>query len=170
MMTDKEFSERIEATTETLYRMSYSQLPQKCDRDDTIQETILKAWSKRASLKDERLLQTWLVRILLNECHNIQRKRKRETLCDKMPERAAPPNSDAELHDALFRIGDELRLPIVLHYMEGFSVAEIAGILRLPQSTVKWRMSKARKELAAVLGDETTTKKEVHKPCLKQDI
>lgn len=165
-MTDEEFSRRIETMIETLHRVSYAKLPQKCDRDDAIQEAVIKAWNNRKRLKDGRLFQTWLIRILFNECNNIYRKRKREVLCGEMPQRSAPPNADADLHDALFRLDDTLRLPIVLHYMEGFSVNEIADMLRLPQSTVKWRLSKAKKELKAMLGDETTEKKEENRLCL----
>jgi len=169
-MTDEEFMEQIEAITETLYRVSYSKLSQKCDRDDAIQETIIKAWTKRHALKDIRLLKAWMVRILINECNNIYRKRKRETLYGEMPERIAPPDGDSELHDALFRLDETLRMPVVMHYMEGFSVREIAEICGLPTTTVKWRMLKARKELARMLGGEKGDYdyKEGYKPCLKE--
>ncbi|MCL1807522.1 MAG: hypothetical protein FWG31_07465 [Oscillospiraceae bacterium] len=73
-------------------------------------------------------MQTWVVRILLNECRNIQRKRKREIPTETMPQRAAPP--DAELHDALFRLDEKLRLPIILHYIEGFSTGEYECLIK----------------------------------------
>lgn len=66
---------------------------------------------------------------------------------DVMPERVAPPDVDYELHDALFRLNEKYRLPIVLHYVEGFSIKEISQILRLPQGTVKSRMMRGRQEL-----------------------
>jgi RNA polymerase sigma-70 factor (ECF subfamily) len=70
------------------------------------------------------------------------------------PRRAAPPDADAELHDALFRLDESLRLPIVLHYVEGFTISEIAGILRWPQGTVKSRMLRGRRELKRILSGE----------------
>jgi len=169
-MTSKELSEQLEMLTETLYRVSYSQLSQKCDRDDAIQETLLKVWSKRHTLKDIQLLQAYTVRILINECHNIHRKRKRETLFDEMPQRISPPDEHADVHDALFLLDEALRLPIVLHYMEGFKLQEIAEILSLPLTTVKWRMAKARKELARILGDDADdyNYEEGYKLCLKE--
>ena len=45
-MTSNEFSNRIVTIMQTLYRVSYSQLSQKCDRDDAVQECLLKAWCK----------------------------------------------------------------------------------------------------------------------------
>jgi len=150
-MTDEEFSEAIIAMTDALYRVCYSQLPQGCDREDAIQESLSKAWKKRHSLRDERYLQTWIVRILLNVCHDIRKKRELEHPADELPERNAPDDADFELHQALFALDKTLRLPVVLHYVEGFSIREVARILRCPQGTVKSRMSRGRQELRKML-------------------
>jgi RNA polymerase sigma-70 factor (ECF subfamily) len=153
-MTSDEFSTRIVAMMQTLYRVTYMQLPQSCDRDEAVQQCLYKAWKKRHQLKDDRFMQTWVIRILINECHNIQRKRGRELPLDELPERAAPAGADYELHDALFCLDESLRLPIVLYYVEGYSVGEIAKILRWPQGTVKSRMRRGRQELKKTLYGE----------------
>jgi len=144
---------------QTLYRVSYSQLSQSCDRDDAVQECLYKVWKKRHQLKDERYMQTWVIRILINECHNIRKKRSRELQLDDLPERAAPMDADHELHDALINMDETLRLPILLHYIEGYSIKEIAQILHLPQGTVKSRMQRGRQIL------KTMTDWEVQIPC-----
>ncbi len=156
-MTSEEFSEQIVNMMQTLYRVSYSQLSQSCDRDEAVQECLLKAWQKRGQLKQPRYMQTWVVRILINECRNIQRKRWREVPLDEMPERIAPADADYEVHDALLKLDEKLRLPIILHYMEGFTVSEIADILRLPQGTVKSRMNRGRAQLKKTLTGEVYT-------------
>ncbi|EMS72683.1 RNA polymerase sigma factor [Ruminiclostridium cellobioparum] len=156
-MTSEEFSQQIINMMQTLYRVSYSQLSQSCDRNEAVQECLLKAWQKRSQLKEPRYMQTWVIRILINECRNIQRKRWREVPLDEMPERAAPADADYELHDALLILDEKLRLPIILHYMEGFTVSEIADILRLPQGTVKSRMNRGRAELKKSLTGEGYT-------------
>ena len=153
-MTDSEFSERLAAMRETLYRVCYAQLSQSCDREDAVQEALLKAWSGRHKLRDERYMQTWVVRILINECHNI--RRRREVPLAELPVLAAPDSQNAELHDAILRLSEKLRLPLVLHYIEGFSAGEAASILKIPRGTVLWRLSKARAELREALGDEKT--------------
>ena len=153
-MTTEEFSERIVAMMQTLYRVSCSQLSQSCDRDDAVQECLYKAWANRRKLKDESVMQTWVIRILINECRNIQKKRGRETPLDELPEHPAPPDANRELHDAIFAIDKTLRLPILLHYVEGYSTKEVAQILRIPHGTVKSRMSRARHELNKVLNWE----------------
>lgn len=153
-MTSDEFSTRIVAMMQMLYRVSYAQLSQSCDRDEAVQECLYKAWKRRHQLKDERFMQTWVVRILINECHNIQKRNKREQPMEVLPERAAPMNIDHELHDALFCLDEKLRMPLILHYIEGFSVSEIAQILSWPQGTVKSRMLRGRQELKKMLCGE----------------
>lgn len=152
-MTSDEFAARIVDMTPTLYRVSYSMLAQPCDREDAVSECLRKAWQMRSKLREDRYLQTWVVRILINECHNIQRRYAREMLTGTLPERAAPPDADAPLHDALMRLDGGARLPIVLHYIEGYSIREIAQILRLPQGTVKSRMLRGRAALREILSE-----------------
>ena len=154
-MTSEEFSARIVGMMQTLYRVSYSQLPQSSDREDAVQECLYKAWKNRHRLKDEGVMQTWVIRILINECRNIQRKRPEMPL-DTVAENAAPPGADRELYDALASLEETLRLPLVLHYIEGYSTIEIAKILLVPQGTVKSRMSRGRRELQKILNWEAT--------------
>ena len=84
-MTNDEFAERIVGMTQTLYRVCYAMLPQAADREDAVQECLKKAWEKRGSLRDERYLQTWVIRILINECHDIHRRAKREAPAEALP-------------------------------------------------------------------------------------
>lgn len=153
-MTDSEFAGQIVAMTDTLYRVSYAYLREKCDREDAVQGCVEKAWRKRTALRDERYMKTWVIRILINECLNILRRNKRETPLDRLPERAAPPGADAELHDALMRLPCALRAPVVLHYMENYDTREIAKMLRVPHGTVKTRMRRARTLLKDMLKEE----------------
>lgn len=162
-MTDAEFSANIEAMVETLYRVSYAQLQSSHDREEAVQEALCRAWQKRAQLREPRYMQTWVIRILLNECHNIQRRNKRVQPAEIVLS-APPGDADRELHGALLALETPLRLPIVLHYMEGFSVEEIAFMLRLPQGTVKSRMRRGRQKLRELLTEE------VLEPCMTKTV
>lgn len=102
-------------------------------------------------------MQTWLIRILINACHDIQKKKARESPTDagmaqNIP--SAPSDADTDLHDALMRLEPALRMPLVLHYMEGYAIREIAQMLRLPQGTVKTRMANGRRALKRMLTEE----------------
>lgn len=157
-MMDDAFAEHIIGMTQTLYRVAFSQLSQSSDREDAVQETLRKAWEKRAKLRNEHYLQTWLIRILLNECHNIQRGRSRsipmEAPLENAPASQPPSEEDSLLRRALLGLEERYRTPILLHYIEGYSLEEVGAILRLPQGTVKSRLSRGRRRLREMLSEE----------------
>jgi len=153
-MTSEVFAQRIVEMQPTLYRVSYSLLRQPHDRDDAVQECIRKAWEKQDRLRDERTMKAWVTRILINECYNVLRHGQRETPADELPEPPMPPDAHPALHNAILCLVDKLRVPVVLHYMEGYELTEIAGMLRIPAGTVKSRLSRARKLLREMLEEE----------------
>ena len=158
-MTVQEFSERALSCAARLHRISYLILGREADCEDAVQETLLRAWSRLDTLREEQFFETWLIRILINECYSMLRRRKKVIPLDEVPEPAAPPDADRTLHDAIARLDRKLRLPVVLHYMEGYSVGEVAELLRLPAGTVKTRLFKARKILRLQLIDENEGRK-----------
>lgn len=153
-MTKEEFSRRIVAMTDVLYRVAWSQLPQAADREDAVQETIRRAWEKRDHLRDERYMQTWVIRILLNVCDTQRRKSTRMLPTEYIPAVSREQKQDTPLLDALFSLEEKFRLPLQLRYVEGYSVAEVARMLRLPEGTVKSRLARGRDKLRAVLNEE----------------
>jgi len=152
-MTSEAFTQAITDMMHTLYRVCYSQLRNGYDREDAVQEALYRAWNKRTQLRDDRFFNTWVIRILLNECRNIQRRNSyrrfhENDITDDIPE---PEGVVKELHDAILELPEKLRLPIILHHMEGYRVKEVSIILRIPQGTVKTRLAAGRRELEKLL-------------------
>lgn len=143
-MTHEEFARRIVAMQGTLYRVCCTLLPQLCDREDAVQSAIEKAWRKQATLRDESRLQAWVIRILINECYAIARSRKREIPMATLPNTPAPPGAAPDLYHFFTALPDKLRLPMVLFYLEGHEIRDIAAILRLPIGTVKSCLARGR--------------------------
>lgn len=146
-MSSEEFAGRIVAMQESLYRVSYSILQRRCDQEDAVQEAIQKAWQQRDKLREDAALQRWVTRILIHECYALLRRRKREVPVESMPDREAPPDADITLHELFLSLKEPLRLPAVLHYIEGYELTDIARMLRLPTGTVKSRLHRARKSM-----------------------
>ncbi len=155
-MTKEEFECRIIGLQDTLYRVASTILPRPCDREDAIQECIYRALRKRGSLRDDDALRSWVIRILINECYVMLRRFKRERPTDELPEPEPQPDPDAnpDVFRALYSLKRDLRLPLVLHYVEGYPLEDIARILRIPCGTVKSRMARARKKLKLKLEEE----------------
>ena len=67
---------------------------------------------------------------------------------------AAPESTDLELREAINALPEALRTPLLLKYMEGMTEKEVAEALRLPVSSVKSRLFRARKLLKQELNEE----------------
>jgi len=150
-MTQEEWIARIIGMQDRLYRISTTILPQMCDREDAVQSAIEKALRKWQSLRDEKAVDKWMTRILINECYTILRRRKRETLFDEPPERECEPDARPDVYELFTSLESKYRLPVVLYYVEGYAVGEIAGILRLPSGTVKSRLHRGRQILRGLI-------------------
>ncbi len=146
-MTQDAFAQMIIGMQDTLYRICASLLHQRCDQEDAVQSALEKALDKKGTLRDERNLQGWVVRILINECYALLRKRKRELPVEKLPEPALPQGADKDLYRFFCGLPEKLRLPMVLFYVEGYSMKEIANLLHLPGGTVKSRLFRGRNQM-----------------------
>lgn len=151
-MDKQELGRQIITLTGTLYHVSYSLLRSEADREDAVQSAIEKGWRKASALRDDRKLKSWMVRILINECYSILRRSIRETpvVTPSEPVMAGSP-PDLDLGEEIMSLPEPLRLPLVLHYMEGFSINEIATALHCPKGTVLSRMNRGRKMLRETL-------------------
>ena len=146
-MNREEFTARVQAMTDRLYRVSYGQLREEQDRRDAVQETLFKAWANLHRLRSEAYFETWIIRILLNECHNLQRRAQRTAPLEAPPSPEPDFDGNAEIRDAVRALPEKLRTAVILHYMEGYRVREVARILRVPEETVKSRLRRARAAL-----------------------
>ena len=157
-MTREQLGSLIIASEDTMYRVAKTLLRSDADCGDAIQETIVKAFSKIHTLRSDALGKTWLIRILINECYTIMRKEKRFVSLEEYPqeETAVETEDYSELYEALGRLPEEARLCVTLYYMEGYSVKEIASLLKLTESDVKSRLARSRIRLRRELEMEGT--------------
>lgn len=151
-----QFAQRAFACERKLYRIALSMLNSDADAADAIQEAVFRGWLHRGALRDDAKFDAWLTRILVNECRNIQRRRKRraEPLDEARAAALEQPPPDPALYDALMSLPERLRLPLVLHYLEGYPLRDIASIIGVTQTTVKSRLHQARGALRRALSEE----------------
>ncbi|MBQ8312830.1 MAG: sigma-70 family RNA polymerase sigma factor [Clostridia bacterium] len=145
-MDKQAFAERVVEQTDRMYRIAWTLLRNDDDCRDAMQEAALRAWEKRYTLREEAYFATWLTRILINECHSIQRKRKRVVYLEEVAEPAVQPR-DMTLSLALQALPEKLRLPLVMHSLEGMTYDEIAQALRISKATITGRIQRAKQRL-----------------------
>lgn len=143
----------------TLFHVSFSILHNEQDCADAVQESILKAYENRHKLKEIKYFKTWMVRIVINECYGILRRKNRfQTYDDALHNNNTYLSNYIkeeyiDLYQAINRLKKKERICVILYYLEGYSVAETASALRIPIGTVKSRLNHARKELKGLLSE-----------------
>lgn len=154
-MDKADFTCRVLNAENSLYRIAKTILISDTDCEDAVQETILRAWQRRDTLRQPEYFQTWLTRILINECNRLARKRPDTVALEDCGDLAAPDGGpvDGELRESILRLPRKLRTTVVLYYIEGYSVQETAKLTHVPAGTVKSRLSKARSLLRAQMFD-----------------
>ena len=99
-MEEERFVSEVRAMERTLYRVARGYLRTWDECADAVQEALCKAWDKRKRV-DESYFQPWLTRIVINECHNIGRRKKRLIPVAEPEREPAPEPALPELADAL---------------------------------------------------------------------
>lgn len=148
------FDQLMRTQLQRMYRIAISMLQNEEDAADAIQETVLKCWEKIGQLKNDDYFQTWLTRILINQCKDILRSRKRLIFTDEIPEIVHIDDYfTSEWKELLSHLNEKYRVVLELYYVDGFSTKEIAGMLHITDANVRGRMARGRKQLAQFLGD-----------------
>ena len=148
-MTKKQYEDEVERLAQSLRRIAYSIVRNEHDAQDAVQQALLAVWARRECVEFARL-KPYLTRAVMNACRDIQRARQKAIPMKEMPEMIYQP-PDGVLADAVERLPEELRLPLLLHYMEGYKLAEIAGALGQSLPQVTSRLFRARKRLKRML-------------------
>lgn len=146
----KAFMIIVDNLKEQIYKTAYTQLRNEHDALDAVQETLAKAFSNIKSLKQNQFFKTWLIRILINECHNIQRYRSKVIPMEKelIKEEGTHENNfleAMEMVNVLNHLEDIYRQVVDLRYNQDMKLDEIAEVLDIPAGTVKSRLNRAHK-------------------------
>ena len=149
-----------------LYGLCLTLCANTFDAEDLYQETWLKVVKNISQYDGSQPFEPWLTQICINTYRNTLRRILRspifnsfassEEKCLIMEEIAAPEPSDySDLHDAINRLPEKLRITVILFYFQDMDIASVGKTLGIPPGTVKSRLNKARNILKEVLTDET---------------
>lgn len=156
------FDELVGQHMRRAFAVAYRVLGQRQDAEDVVQEGFLAALLKIDTFERGRPFSPWLLRIVANRALNLRKARALRQVepippgvvsADESPAQAAERSElRRELHSALGRLSDEQRWIVQLFEIDGFSGAEIAQMLEMPEGTVRWHLHGARQALRKVLG------------------
>lgn len=153
-MNNEEFACRVEEIRVKLYKTAILYLSSESQAQDALDETVYKALCSYHKLRRPEYFETWITKILINECHNLLRHQKRETPVDALPETEAEAFDALPLKEAIRRLPPELKEVVILRYFSGLTLHETAQLLGIPQGTAVTRQRKALKLLRLELEEE----------------
>ena len=155
-MNNEEFARRVEAVRTKLFRTAMVYLGSEALALDAVDEAVYKALCGKWKLRQTEYFDTWITRILINECHNELRRQKRRLPLEELPETAAAEFDSLPLKEALGRLPKELKDVVILRFFAGYTVAETARTLNIPAGTVATRQRKALGLLRLELEEEVS--------------
>lgn len=116
-------------------------------------------------MKNAEFFKTWLIRILINECNKIHRQNKKIIYLENYNQTDLVYNDkydDFGVRQAIKKLDEDLKTMVILYYFEDFNIKEISEIQKLPEGTVKSRLSRARKKLESIFLDENIRKEDLN--------
>ena len=155
-MNNEEFAIRIEALRTKLYKTALTYLDSETLAIDAVDEAVYKALCGKRRLRQPEYFDTWITRILINECYNELRRQKRVQPLEELPESAVEVFDSLPLKEAIRKLPCELKDVIILRFFSGYTVTEVAQILHIPQGTAATRQRKALQLLRLELEEEVS--------------
>lgn len=142
---------------DAVYRLALCRLQNLADAEDVYQDTFLQLFQeRRAESWEDEHLKAWLLRVAVNKCADIGRRRRVHgcIALEDIPELTGRDCFQyVELWDAVNRLPEKPRIIFHLYYSEGYKTEEIADILKIPASTVRVNLNRARKTIRKELDD-----------------
>ena len=156
MRTDKEIAELYERHRQTVYRVCFAYMKNPADTEDAVQETFFKLIKAGPAFESTEHEKAWLIRTATNVCKNALRHwwRKRENIEDFRDVLPAEESKTDDVIRTVLELPDRYKTAVYLYYYEGYTGAEIAKLLKKPQSTIRNHLHEARLILRERLGDD----------------
>jgi RNA polymerase sigma-70 factor (ECF subfamily) len=132
--------------------------------EDVVQESLLRAWKSLDALRDDAAAKHWLLTIVRRENARYFERRRLDTVdVDELtPSQEAlladqPDHELDDVREAIYRLDDDYREPLVLQVLLGYSTSEIGELMGLRQGAVLTRLHRARLKLKEDLNSETAS-------------
>ena len=139
----------LDRYSDMILRIALHGVGSRADAEDIAQEVFLKRITAKRAFDSPEHEKAWMIRVTLNQCRDFLKAAHRKNV--PLEEDIPCEDPDTEVLDAVLRLPADFRNVIYLHYYEGLSVSEIAGILHRRENTVSSRLHRAREALKSSL-------------------
>ncbi len=162
-----EFAERVRECHRLVFHVANAVLSDRADAEEVVQDAFFRAYRKLSGLREPQKFRAWVAqmayRLALNRWRTAARARRRDTSWHQMYGDAqtnvesivAQREMKRRLRAEIDRLPKKLRAVVILNAVEELDTRDIAGVLHIPEGTVRSRLHLARKALLKVFSDET---------------
>lgn len=152
-MTNEQFTCLAQRYLDTVFRVAYNYIGSRTDAEDITQNVFFKLLQSKKIFESDDHVKNWLIRVTVNECKNLVRAKwwKTESIEDHTLSLTFENPAHSDLYFAVMGLPKKYRLPIYLHYYEGYSTGEIGKILGIPKNTVCSNLKRGREQLKEIL-------------------
>lgn len=150
---EKAYDKLIISIEQEMYLIAKTQLKNEEDISDAIQETILLCFKNIKKLRNNAFFKTWIIKILLNECKKIYKKKMKKTISleEENIENLIKTEENFEENisfDFLIKdLKEDEQLILTLYYCSEYTTKEISKILKINEATIRSKMSRAKIKL-----------------------
>ena len=139
-----------------VYALCLAMTGNAADAEDLMQETFMRGFTQLGSLRNHDSFGPWIGTIAGNVCRNFLKKRSSRERDVSVPVDCPAKDIDdlSDLRDALGKLPEQHRLPLMLYYFDGQSTEHLAASLGISCEAVYTRLSRARRELRKLLESE----------------
>jgi RNA polymerase sigma-70 factor, ECF subfamily len=147
------FEQTVRANTRPLYSLALAILNDQQEAEDAVQDTMVIAWGRWHSVRDEERRPAWLKRVCIRRCLRVKRRLFAvERLSEGQRDLRTSLTSDPDLDRAFRQLSPHQRSVVRLHYQDGYSLDECATFMGCRPGTARSHLARAltslRKELA----------------------
>ena len=156
MRDESEINRAVEEYADMVRRVCFYHLKNREDTEDVFQNVFLKYMLCDKPFKDREHEKAWLIKVATNHCRDIQRFRFRhpKVPIEELAGTLVSQQEDREAVRELLQMPPKQRAVMVLHYVEGYQVKEIAGILGITEHAVKKRLQRGREQFRTTWKEE----------------
>ena len=156
MLTEEQFSYLAKKYMDMVFRLAFHYTKSRSESDDITQEVLIKLYRTDKPFESEDHVRYWLIRVTVNECKRafLSPWKRTEAIDDYTEQIAFKTPEHSELFHAVMALPQKYRVPIFLHYYEGYTAPEIGRILHKNPNTVYTLLTRAREALKKTLGGE----------------
>jgi RNA polymerase sigma-70 factor (ECF subfamily) len=154
MERQEEIRQVVQRYSDSIFKLAYTYVKNKSDAEDIAQSVFLTYLQQQKQFHDETHERAWLIRVTINKCKDFLKSgwfRSRNPLPEQL---GYMPEEHRGVIEAVWTLDIKFRVPIHMHYYEGYSLQEIATVLRLPVGTVGSRLARGRMRLKELLGGD----------------